>query len=607
MEVATARFRRFTSRFTPVIDAIASVLGVIAFAAAVTCLVELLLHVGFEHSPAEIRLMNRVLKGCQIAFLTSIIFNLVFRYRNTMRHTRIVKWIVDTAVLITLLPLVYPHPEHPWIPMLEHVLYNRTVLYVILASYSGVDISYGIVKLAGKHTNPSLLLSASFLLLIIAGSFVLMMPRFTVSGISYIDSLFVSTSAVCITGLTTVDVSQTFTLRGLVVLGFLIQAGGLGIMTFTSFFALFFSGNTSIYSQLMVKDMIYSKTMSSLIPTLLLILGFTLAIEALGAVAFFLALPDTLQMATDEKIAFSLFHSLSAFCNAGFSNLEGGMSNPALLHSNQSVYIVASVLIAAGGIGFPTLMNLKLAGGRALRRLGRRLSRRPKPRVPSHIYDLNTKIVLVSTGCIFAASALLFFIFEYDNALSGFTFGEKVVQSVFNAWVPRSSGFSSVNPAGFLNITLVMFVLLMWIGGASQSTAGGIKVNTFSVMLLNLRAMVYGRHRVTAFGRTISTPSLRRAHAVIGLSIVSYVFFAMTLIGLEPGLPARDLLYEAASALFTVGSSLGVTHELGSPAKMLLCAAMFLGRVGILSLLAGIAGRATDSPARMPEENIIIN
>lgn len=607
MEVATARFRRFTSRFTPVIDAIASVLGVIAFAAAVTCLVELLLHVGFEHSPAEIRLMNRVLKGCQIVFLTSIIFNLVFRYRNTMRHTRIVKWIVDTAVLITLLPLVYPHPEHPWIPMLEHVLYNRTVLYVILASYSGVDISYGIVKLAGKHTNPSLLLSASFLLLIIAGSFVLMMPRFTVSGISYIDSLFVSTSAVCITGLTTVDVSQTFTLRGLVVLGFLIQAGGLGIMTFTSFFALFFSGNTSIYSQLMVKDMIYSKTMSSLIPTLLLILGFTLAIEALGAVAFFLALPDTLQMATDEKIAFSLFHSLSAFCNAGFSNLEGGMSNPALLHSNQSVYIVASVLIAAGGIGFPTLMNLKLAGGRALRRLGRRLSRRPKPRVPSHIYDLNTKIVLVSTGCIFAASALLFFIFEYDNALSGFTFGEKVVQSVFNAWVPRSSGFSSVNPAGFLNITLVMFVLLMWIGGASQSTAGGIKVNTFSVMLLNLRAMVYGRHRVTAFGRTISTPSLRRAHAVIGLSIVSYVFFAMTLIGLEPGLPARDLLYEAASALFTVGSSLGVTHELGSPAKMLLCAAMFLGRVGILSLLAGIAGRATDSPARLPEENIIIN
>lgn len=607
MAAGAARFRRFTSRFTPVIDAIASVLGVIAFAAAVTCLVELLLHVGFEHSPAEIRLMNRVLKGCQIAFLTSIIFNLVFRYRNTMRHTRIVKWIVDTAVLITLLPLVYPHPEHPWIPMLEHVLYNRTVLYVILASYSGVDISYGIVKLAGKHTNPSLLLSASFLLLIIAGSFVLMMPRFTVSGISYIDSLFVSTSAVCITGLTTVDVSQTFTLRGLVVLGFLIQAGGLGIMTFTSFFALFFSGNTSIYSQLMVKDMIYSKTMSSLIPTLLLILGFTLAIEALGAVAFFLALPDTLQMATDEKIAFSLFHSLSAFCNAGFSNLEGGMSNPALLHSNQSVYIVASVLIAAGGIGFPTLMNLKLAGGRALRRLGRRLSRRPKPRVPSHIYDLNTKIVLVSTGCIFAASALLFFIFEYDNALSGFTFGEKVVQSVFNAWVPRSSGFSSVNPAGFLNITLVMFVLLMWIGGASQSTAGGIKVNTFSVMLLNLRAMVYGRHRVTAFGRTISTPSLRRAHAVIGLSIVSYVFFAMTLIGLEPGLPARDLLYEAASALFTVGSSLGVTHELGSPAKMLLCAAMFLGRVGILSLLAGIAGRATDSPARLPEENIIIN
>lgn len=200
-----------------------------------------------------------------------------------------------------------------------------------------------------------------------------------------------------------------------------------------------------------------------------------------------------------------------------------------------------------------------------------------------------------------------FLLFEYDNTLSGMTAYEKVVQSVFNAWVPRSSGFSSVNPASMLNITLLMFVVLMWIGGGSQSTAGGIKVNTFAAMLLNLKAIVTGRTRVDVFGRTISVPSLRRAHAVVGLSILAYVFYSMLLFGLEPSLSAKELLYEAASALFTVGSSLGVTPELSDLSKVLLSTAMLLGRVGIISLLAGIVGTHTDSAARFPSDNIIIN
>ena len=201
----------------------------------------------------------------------------------------------------------------------------------------------------------------------------------------------------------------------------------------------------------------------------------------------------------------------------------------------------------------------------------------------------------------------LFLLFEYDNALAGMTLRDKIIQSVFNSFVPRSSGFSSVNPAGFLNITLIMFVVLMWIGGASQSTAGGIKVNTLAAMILNLKAVVLGRDRVTAFRRTISVPSLRRAHAVIGLSVLAYIFYAMLIMWLEPDLGTRALLYEAASALFTVGSSLGITPMLGTSSKILLCTAMFLGRVGIISLLIGIVGTHTDPPARYPSDNIIIN
>lgn len=606
-QIFQSAYKRTTSHFTPTIRVVSNLLGVLAFIASAACLMSMLVYFGFDHSPAEKKMLLRILRAAQITFLVNIIFNLLLNFRRTVQETRIIKWIVDLAVLITLLPLAYPHPEHPWIPVLERLLYSHAFLFAVLAAYSAVGLSYGLLKMMGKRTNPSLILSASFLCLIIAGSFLLMMPKCTVSGIDYIDSLFVATSAVCITGLTTVDVSQTFTPTGLAVLAILVQTGGLGVMTFTSFFALFFSGNTSIYSQLMVKDMIYSKTINALLPTLLYILGFTLVIEAVGAVAIFLCVHGTLGMTVEEEAVFAAFHSLSAFCNAGFSNIEGGLSNPALLHSNQSVYLVVSALILAGGIGFPILVNFKTAVSLRMHSLWRRLRRRGNAARPAHIYDLNTRIVLVATAWVTSVSALLFFIFEYSNALAGMPLYDKIVQSVFNSFVPRSSGFSSVNPAGFLNTTLLMFVVLMWIGGASQSTAGGIKINTFATMLLNLKAVVLGRERVTAFGRTVSVPSIRRAHAVIGISIVAYVGFSMLLLMFEPNLGTKALLYESASALFTVGSSLGVTPMLGIPAKVLLSTAMFLGRVGIISLLVGIMGTHTDPPALFPTDNIIIN
>ncbi len=184
---------------------------------------------------------------------------------------------------------------------------------------------------------------------------------------------------------------------------------------------------------------------------------------------------------------------------------------------------------------------------------------------------------------------------------------DKIAQSIFNAWVPRSSGFSSVNPASMLDITIILFILLMWIGGSSQSTAGGIKVNTFATMLLNLRAVIRGRDRVTAFGRTIAVSSIRRAHAMVALSIISYAIFAIILVALEPHLSTRSLLYETASALFTVGSSLGVTPLLSTPSKVLLISAMFLGRVGLISLLSGIMGTHSDPPVTLPSDSVIIN
>ncbi len=600
-------FNRFTSHFVSTIRHLSNTLAVLTFIASLVSIIALTIYTGFDHDSDSSIMLTRLMRASQITFIINVIFNLLFLFRETIRETKIIKWVVDIAILVSLLPLIYPHPENPWFPWLEQLLYSKKFLFAVIGAYSIVDVSYGVMKIMSKRTNPSTILAISFLIFIIIGACLLMMPKCTYNGINFIDSLFVSTSAVCITGLTPIDISQTLTPLGLLVLAVLIQTGGLGVMTFTSLFALFFSGNTSIYSQLMVKDMVYSKTFNALGPTLLYIFGFTIVIELVGALAIFASIHGTLGMSFEDELIFSGFHSLSAFCNAGFSNIEGGLSNPALLHHNQTIYIIASFMILAGGIGFPILVNFKTAFFRYLRRMWRVITGRRRVNEAAHIYDMNTKIVLSMTLILVVTSSALFMLMEYNNSLAGLSLSDKIVQSVFNSFVPRSSGFSSLNPAGFLNITLLMMIVLMWIGGASQSTAGGIKVNTFAAMMLNLRATVTGQRYVTAFHRNIAVDSLRRANAVVTLSIITYVVYSMLMLALEPDLPVKALLYETASALFTVGSSLGITDQLDTGAKILLCTAMFIGRVGVISLLTGIAGSTRDSSAKFPSDNIIIN
>ena len=308
-----------------------------------------------------------------------------------------------------------------------------------------------------------------------------------------------------------------------------------------------------------------------------------------------------------DQIIFSAFHSMSAFCNAGFSNLPGGMANPALMNSNQMIYIIISIIVFAGSIGFPILVNFRDVFFEYVKRGWNWLRGRQNGVKTVHIYNLNTKIALYTTSIILFISIVVFFALEQNNSLAGLSTYDKVAQSIFNSTTPRSSGFVSVNPAGFLNVTLIFVLFLMWVGGASQSTAGGIKVNTLAAVLINLKAIVLGRERVTAFNRTIAIGSIRRANAVVTISLMSFLAFAMILMLLEPKLPAKSLLFETMSALFTVGSSLGITPLLSPLSKILLTVAMFLGRVGIISLLIGVTGNKNGSPVKYPTDNLIIN
>ena len=601
-------YKRLTHRFIHGIRITETAIDTLSMIAAVALLAAFVVYLGYNHSDSELIILRRVIRGIQIIFLSDILFTFIFDSRTAFRQRGWLRFIAEGAVLVTLLPLLYPRPVHPWIGWLDALLYSRRFLYPILCAYALLQVSEGVMKLVGRRTNPSILLSASFLVVIFIGSLLLMLPKCTYGPISYVDALFVSTSAVCITGLTPVDIYVTFTPLGILVLSLLIQIGGLGVMTFTSFFALFFSGSASIYSQLMLKDMIYSKSMSSLLPTLLYILAFTVILELMGAVAVFFSAGPSLGLSFGHTVVFSLFHSLSSFCNAGFSILPGGMSNPLLLYGNISIYWVTSLLVVLGAIGFPILVNFKEAIALYSRRAWGFISHRAYsgPR-NVHPYNMNTKIVLTTFSLLFVAGTLAILVLEWNHSFAGMDMVEKITQAVFNSVVPRSAGFASVNPAGFLNVTLIIVMFLMWVGGASQSTSGGIKVNTFAAICLNLRCIVTGREKITAFKRTIAVWSVRRANAVVAISIISFFIYSVVILALEPDISARSLLFETLSALFTVGSSLGATPQLSPASELVLCSAMFLGRVGIISLLAGFAGRRHDCPVRFPPDNLIIN
>jgi len=405
-------------------------------------------------------------------------------------------------------------------------------------------------------------------------------------------------------------VPSTFTSFGQLVIIILIQVGGLGMMTITSFFALFFMGNTSIYSQMLVRDMVSSKSLASLWSTLLNIFGFTAALELAGAVCIFLNIHGTIGLDLRHELFFSVFHSVSAFCNAGFSNYPDGMSAPELMVGGHCwLYVILSLLIILGGIGYPVLVNMKAVVTKRARLIWRWLrGRRYASLSIPNLYDLNTKIVLKTTAVLIVSGTVLIAFFEWDNTLAGMQTHEKLTQAFFNAVSPRTAGFISVNLNSMCLQSIFIYTLLMWIGGASQSTAGGVKVNAFAVAILNIRSILRGSDRVEFAGREVSTDSIRRANAAVFVSVVVLSFFVFLVTLTDPDLPLKAIVFECVSAFATVGSSLGITSQLQDASKVLLVVLMFIGRVGVVTLAQGLLKQyKNQNYYKLPQDNITIS
>ena len=580
----------------PCVNMAIKVIDLMTNIAALCVIVGAILEFGFELSDRLKDEFDLVYFWAWNMFLLERVCHLVLTRRGKRRAAyNFIGWTVNGLLTLTLIPIILNILGIDDSTGVIRVLENRAIYLLVLFLIASIELSSTVISSLGRKSNPSLMMAVSFLFIIMAGSGMLLMPRCIQHGVhlSWIDSLFTATSAVCVTGLTTIDVPSTFTSFGQLVIMMLIQVGGLGVMTITSFFALFFMGNTSIYNQMQVQDMVSSKSLASLWSTLLNIFGFTAVLELAGAVLIFLNIHGTIGLDIRHELFFSMFHAVSAFCNGGFSNYQDGVGASVLMEGHCWLYIILALLIILGGIGYPVLVNLKMAVTKYSK--GRRL------------FDLNTKIVLRTTMMLIVFGTALLACFEWNNTFAGMPIREKLTQAFFNAVSPRTAGFISVDLNSMCIQSIFIYTLLMWIGGASQSTAGGVKVNAFAVAFLNIRAIIHGTTRVEFAGRELSTDSIRRANAAVFVSIILLSVFVFLVTLTEPDLPLKAIVFECVSAFATVGSSLGITSSLQDTSKVLLVVLMFIGRVGLVTMAQGLLKQYKNQNYKLPQDNITIS
>lgn len=452
------------------------------------------------------------------------------------------------------------------------------------------------------YYNPAIVFVGSFFAIILIGAFMLMMPKATVAGISFTDALFTSTSAVCVTGLIVMDTATDFTPLGQMIIMSLFQIGGLGILTFTSFFGFFFRGGSSFKEGLNVSNFVAQDTLKDVLKIALNIVFFAVTLEFLGALFIFFSVIDNPEIT--DKFFFSIFHSVSAFCNAGFSIMSNGLAE-SHLQFNYFMQWIIIFLIVLGGLGYNIVYNFY----QYIKIYVVEFFDRKRVHKQVSIMTLNTKIVLYTTAALILGGFIFLMISEWQNTLSlhDTVFG-KVSSSVFNAVTPRTAGFNTMDFSEYTVPSLLFIIFLMWIGASPASTGGGIKTSTFALATLNIFSIARGKSRIQLFGRRVSSESTSRAFAILCISLIIIGFSILSLLIFQP--PGTDLLavvFESFSAYSTVGLSIGLTNELTEPSKYVLIITMFIGRIGMLNLMIGMLRQINHQFYEYPKENILIN
>ncbi len=436
--------------------------------------------------------------------------------------------------------------------------------------------------------NPAQVLVLGFSGLILIGATLLNLPLASVDGksIGFIDALFTSASAVCVTGLVVVNTAVHWTIFGKVVILILIQIGGLGFMTMATLVALLLGKKITLKERLIMQEELNQFTLAGLVKLTRYVIISTIIIEGIGAI--FLATRFIPTYGPLKGALFSLFHSISAFCNAGF-DLTGESMIPFV--SDIIVNITVGLLVIIGGLGYTVYIDVTV--NKNIRRC-----------------SLHTKLVLFITAVLLVFGFLFIFLVEYSNpdTLGSLPFGSKVLAAMFQSIVPRTAGFNSIDMGAVTSATAFLIIIFMFIGGAPGSTAGGIKITTFGAIILGIISVLKGNADVEIYRKRIPHELIYRALAVTGISLLLVVFVTIALTITESTFSFLDVLFETISAFGTVGLSRGLTPHLSTIGRLIITLTMFAGRVGPLTMVFALAKKQKENKGkyRYPEERILV-
>lgn len=485
-------------------------------------------------------------------------------------------------------------------------LQNDEWLYLGIFAVFLTELSKSSLFFDNFYFNPTILFVISFLVLILVGTLLLMLPRTTPDHpLNFVDALFMATSAVCITGLSVIDVSTQLTGFGQTVLVVLVQLGGLGIMTFTGFFGYFFSGGFSYKNQLMYSEILGHNKVGSVINTLFKIVFITLFFEAIGAILIYFSTEPADFESKGERLFFSIFHAVSAFCNAGFSTVNDGIHNP-VLRFNYNLQLVIAGLFILGGLGFAIVLNFYTFIKRWVVNVVKRVVYGRPFSYRAWVISFNSRLVGWTTFFLIVFGTLGTFLLEYNQTLVEHqTIWGKFVSAFFMGTTVRTAGFNASDMAALAFPTVTLMMFLMWIGASPGSTGGGIKTTTFAVACLNIIGLARGKDELEVFRRKISNDAVSKAFAVIALSLVTIgtAVFILTITDGDKGL--LNIAFECFSAYATCGLTLGITPELSDGGKVVIACTMFIGRVGLLTLLVALIKNTKNRNFRYPQEKVL--
>ncbi|MBQ3109501.1 MAG: Trk family potassium uptake protein [Clostridia bacterium] len=446
-----------------------------------------------------------------------------------------------------------------------------------------------------RGIRPIQILPLGFLAVILIGAVLLSLPIASADGRSlpFFDALFTATSASCVTGLVVVDTGTHFTLFGQIILLILIQLGGLGFMSAATLLFRMLGRRISLRERMTIAEAFSAEQLQGVVKLCLSAVALTFIAEGIGAIL--LATRFVPLFGWGKGLWFSVFHSISAFCNAGF-DLLGNYQSLTPFVNDITVNITVMALILVGGLGFGVILDLR------------------EKKTHFKRFRLQTKLVLVMSAVLVLGGAALFLLFEYDNpaTLGEMGWGNKILASFFQSVTCRTAGFNTIDQLTMTDPSKLLSVLLMFTGGAPAGTAGGIKTTTILVVLITAWSYVRNREDTQVFGRRLPQNVIRRALTMLLLGLAILVGSTMLISFLEHGSAAgqmgmMNILYETASGIGTVGLSNGFTALAGTGSRIVLVILMYLGRVGMLTLALSLGSRPGSDPLiRYPEESVMI-